>query len=267
MINGWQGVALNQAEDSANEIHSDRVAQQFGFRGGLVPGVTISAYLTQPAVTAWGLDFLHRGYAHVRVLAPLYDGEQFSVDILQQDEVSYKAQISQAGTLSATADVALPELAPTAPVRRGDPVGEKDFKPQRASLALFEELREQGCQAFRYHWRTKNNQPYVTDLSAVPDLLRVDGGGYANMNFILGTTNWVLATNAHMNPWMHLETRSQNYRAVAEGTALIAELEIADLFARKGHEFVDAQINLFDEANDECVCAIELRAIYQLRGA
>ena len=52
MISGWQGVAFNQAPDSANEIHGDRVAKQYGFRGGLVPGVTISAYLLHPAVEA-----------------------------------------------------------------------------------------------------------------------------------------------------------------------------------------------------------------------
>ena len=87
------------------------------------------------------------------------------------------------------------------------------------------------------------------------------------MNFLLGTSNWVLAANAHMNPWMHLETRSQNYRAVAEDTPLITELAISDLFNKKGHEFVDAEVNLFDEADGACVCAIKLRAIYKLRGA
>jgi len=267
MIEGWRGEALNLAEDSANEIHSDKVAKQFGFRGGLVPGVTISAYLIHPAVTTWGLDFLHRGYAHVRVSAPLYDGEPFAVDILEQSDSSYRAEITQADKISATAEVSLPELAPAAPTRRGDPVGDRSHKPTKATRAAFEQLKSDGCLAFRYRWREKNNEPYVQDIDAIPGLLRANGDGYANMNFLLGITNWVLSANAHMNPWMHLETKSQNYRAVAEGTSLIAEIIIADLTEKKGHEFVDAQINLFDEEDDTCVCAIELRAIYRLRGA
>ena len=266
MVSGWQGIALNQAEDSANEIHSDRVAQQFGFRGGLVPGVTISAYLMQPAVSAWGMAFLQHGYAHVRVQAPLYDGERFNVAIMTEDEHSYSAEIRQGGDVSATAGVRLAEVLRKAPSRRGDPVGDRDYRPPGASRDVFERLQREGCQAFRYHWRTRNNHPYVEDLDSIPDLLRPDRDGYASMNFLLGISNWVLSSNAHMNPWMHLETRSWNYRAVSEGTALIAELAINDLFERKGHEFVDAEINLYDEADDACVCAIELRAIYKLRG-
>ncbi len=267
MINGWQGIAVNQAEDSANEIHSDRVAQQFGFRGGLVPGVTISAYLIQPAVTAWGLDFLQRGAAHVRVVSPLYDGEAFDVKILEDDPTSYRAEITQADSVSATAEISLPELAARAPERRFDPVGDKNYKAPVASREVYEQLKANGCQAFRYRWRHKNNTPYVDDLNLIPELLRPDGGGYANMNFLLGCTNWVLSANAHMNPWMHLETRSQNYREVSYDTDLITEVSIEGLFEKKGHEFVDAQVNLFDEANDECVCAIEFRAIYKIRGA
>ena len=37
----WTGVAQNDATDSGNEIHDDRVARQYGFEGGLVPGITV----------------------------------------------------------------------------------------------------------------------------------------------------------------------------------------------------------------------------------
>ena len=38
--------AHNDAAASANKIHDDAVAQQYGFRGGLVPGVSVYAYMT-----------------------------------------------------------------------------------------------------------------------------------------------------------------------------------------------------------------------------
>ena len=91
MAEGWQGIALNTAPDSRNQIHGDEVAQQYGFQGGLVPGVTISAYLVQPAISAWGLDWLHRGSAHVRVNSPLYDGEAFDVAVESDSERDYRA--------------------------------------------------------------------------------------------------------------------------------------------------------------------------------
>ena len=43
------------------------------------------------------MNFLERGHAHVRVGAPLYDGEGFDVRVLEQDETSYLiAQLQQA---------------------------------------------------------------------------------------------------------------------------------------------------------------------------
>lgn len=268
MISGWSSVAFNQAQDSANEIHDDRVARQYGFRGGLVPGVTISAYLLHPGVVAWGKDFLDRGKGHVRVGKPLYDDEPFTVTILEQHNADYRAEITQPdGTVSATAEVSLPELAPVAPERRGDPCAEDGFVPPEASMTVFETLRSTGCRAFRYHWGSRHNmQTYIRDAEAVPDLIRVDGEGYANMAFLLGCSNWVLASNATMNPWVHLETRSQNYRAVPPDTAIVAEMSVTDFYEKKGHEFVDVTVNLFDESDDACLIAIDLRAIYKLRG-
>ena len=45
VVDNWTATAFNTAPDSRNEIHSDKVAKQFGFKGGLVPGVTVTAYL------------------------------------------------------------------------------------------------------------------------------------------------------------------------------------------------------------------------------
>ena len=40
--------AHNASIHSENKIHEDTVAKQYGFRGGLVPGVTVHAYMTRP---------------------------------------------------------------------------------------------------------------------------------------------------------------------------------------------------------------------------
>ena len=84
---------------------------------------------------------------------------------------------------------------------------------------------------------------------------------------MLGITNWVLSGNAIMNPWIHLQTESTFFKAVTDGTALVAECSIDDLFEKKGHEFVDAIVNVFEVSTNEPVMQARLRAIYQLRGA
>lgn len=268
MIKHWTGIAFNQDPESPNEIHGDALAQQYGFEGGLVPGVTISAYLTHPAVEAWGMDFLARGFAHVRVVSPLYDGEDFAVDIGEQTASGYTASLVRpGGTVSAHAQVSLTADPPAPPRRRGDAIAARDYAAPPASRDQFERLRDQGCLAYRFRWHSDHLMgTYLRERHDMPDLLRGDQA-YANMSFILGTSNWTADGNAHMNPWVHLETTSQNHAPIPAGTVIVAEMAITDLFAKRGHEFFDARVVLFDEEDDRCLTTIDLRAIYKLRGA
>ena len=116
MIKGWSAQAFNQEPNSPNEIHGDELARQYGFEGGLVPGVTVSAYLLQPAVEAWGMDFLNRGRAHVKVISPLYDGDQFQVDVTESGADHYQATLQRpGGNVCATVTTSLENA--TAPAR------------------------------------------------------------------------------------------------------------------------------------------------------
>ena len=89
--------------------------------------------------------------------------------------------------------------------------------------------------------------------------------GYAHLCFLLGCSNWILAGNAFMNPWVHLQTKSQNYRPVAMNTSLIAEMSVQDFYEKKGHEFIDVNVNLFVDKSLLCCMSINLIAIFKLR--
>ena len=84
MISNWTANAFNQVPNASNEIHGDRVAKEYGFKGALVPGATVAAYLIHPFVEAFGLAYLKSGYAHVRLHSPVYDGEYFEVEVAEQ---------------------------------------------------------------------------------------------------------------------------------------------------------------------------------------
>ena len=49
------------ADVTENKIHEDGLARELGFRGGLVPGVTVYAWMTHPVVAALGVPWLERG--------------------------------------------------------------------------------------------------------------------------------------------------------------------------------------------------------------
>ncbi len=71
--------AHNDAAASANKIHDDTVARQYGFRGGLVPGISVYAYMTYPLVHSFGEAWLTRGTAQVQFAKPIYAGDQVTV--------------------------------------------------------------------------------------------------------------------------------------------------------------------------------------------
>ena len=264
VMSNWQNVAYNQVPHSRNQIHGDEMAKQYGFKGGLVPGVTVSAYLLHPIVEKYGLAFLERGNARCRVNSPLYDGETFMVRSSEVDGLFSSVLERDDGTPLATAEVRLPDVLPEPPVMRGDAAISGDAPP--ATRENMERLKESGGRSITYHWdETHEMSTYLRDRQAMAELFHEKG--YANPSYILGLSNWSLASNIYMNPWVHLETHLQNYSAIPKGTVVVAELSIADVFEKKGHEFVDADINLFDESDKSCLASIRLRAIYHLRGS
>jgi hypothetical protein len=263
----WGGVAFNPVPESENRIHSDEVARAYGFRGGLVPGVVVSAYLLHPAAVAWGREFARRGRAHARVDSPVYDGEHFRVEVRDATPQRYDAQlVDERGVARARARVELPDEVAEPPRRRGDPLLTRGAERPRASRALMERLRESGLGALRARWDERAEiTRYLREASGMAPVYAEQG--LANPAFLLGLTNWALAGNVRMNPWLHLETDCHCFDAIPPGTRLVVESTIADLFAKQGHEFVDVDVAVFDAADDRALAAIRLRAIYRLRGS
>lgn len=263
----WQATAFNQSADSSNQIHSDEMAKAYGFKGGLVPGVTVSAYLIHPAVEAWGSDWLNYGAAKVIVEKPLYDGYDFTVDLTDTSETSYQATLTdQEGTKNASGTVCLNMDAPTPPTMRGDTPLDKNQPVVNATRETMEKLQELGMKALQIPWSEDSNMAtYLKDRQAMPHLHNFAGPAYANAAFMLSLSNWVLARNAYMNPWIHLQTESQNYAVVENNTVLHAECDIRDLFEKKGHQFVDLNVDVYALETAQPVMTTMLRAIYQLK--
>ncbi len=263
----WQARAFNQVVDSSNQIHSDAMAQAYGFKGALVPGVTISSYLMHPAVLAWETDWLSRGWARVVVNKPLYDAYEFEVQVSDVSANAYRAElIDQEGTRVASGDMRLTDDLPTPPKRRGDPYLVRGATVPDVSRTVLEGMQTRGMGALPVSWDAVHPMAtYLVDMDAMPALLRFDGAGYANGAFMLGLSNWVLAGNVYMNPWVHLQTESQFFAPVSSQTELIVECAVADLFDRRGHQFVDARVDVYRAEDDTAVMTALLRAIYRLR--
>jgi hypothetical protein len=122
------------AVDSSNRIQDDEYARRYGFRAGLVPGVSIFAYMSRPLIELMGRDWLERGSAEVHFLRPIYEGEEIrvsgSISSISGDgalSLDYRASNNQ----GATCGIGVAKLPPKKP--EPEPSFE-DYPPGRAKL-------------------------------------------------------------------------------------------------------------------------------------
>ena len=139
----WAAEALNTTPDSKNEIHGDKLAKEFGFKGGLVPGVTISAYLLHPVIEKWGIEWLNNGFAKCMITSPLYDKEKFEVIAEDVSEEKILTTLNKSDqTISANAEAALSKNSLKPPKRRGDTIASQDYVGPQATKDTWEKLKK-----------------------------------------------------------------------------------------------------------------------------
>src|SRR5262249_12524494 len=71
--------ALTPEEPPENKIHEDGLARQYGFKGGLVPGIIMYAWMTHPVAEAFGEEWLNRGAFDTRFAKPIYYEEAATI--------------------------------------------------------------------------------------------------------------------------------------------------------------------------------------------
>ena len=91
----WSVHAKNLPEHARNPIHTDEGGRAAGFDGALVAGVTIYAYLTNPVLTFWGIDWLREGSSVVEFKSPVLADELVEcVTVLNQGSLDVNATVN-----------------------------------------------------------------------------------------------------------------------------------------------------------------------------
>ncbi len=92
-------VARNTAAGEAGSIHDDAYAARMGYRGGLVPGVTLLAQCTPTLIDTFGEAWPERGRLRARFVRPAYDGETLAlraaVERAEGDDVTLACRIER----------------------------------------------------------------------------------------------------------------------------------------------------------------------------
>ena len=261
--------ATMPADSSENKIHEDHLAREMGFRGGLVPGVTVYAWMTHPVVAALGPAWLDRGSFSVRFSKPVYFGERARVHsgvaARSGEGITFQVRVlNEGGEICATATMALPHTRPpggpdlsaypAAPLSEERPPVSRAILASRTVLGTPElYLDEATARAF---------------LDRVGESLPLYAGprARAHPGLYLDQANKALSRNVRVSPWIHAESHAQHLGRAHVGERLETRATVKSLYERKGHEFVELDLLLVAEGARP-VASIRHIAIYQLRGA
>jgi acyl dehydratase len=227
--------AYNTATASSNKIHDDAVAREYGFRGGLVPGVDVYAYMTHLPARLWGIEWLESGSMSARFVRPVYDGERVTVtgelsgremrlEVTGPDGVARASGRAALGAQAANGPVpargSVPDVRPPASARSlrpGTVLGSLD--------AVFDAAR-----ATEY-------------LAAVGERLTIYAEAtVAHPGWLLRFANSVLSANVVLGPWIHVSSDVGLLGVVSHGQTIDVRGEVVGEYERSGHRFVELDV-------------------------
>ncbi|MCY4591911.1 MAG: hypothetical protein OXE86_15400 [Alphaproteobacteria bacterium] len=250
--------ALNLAANSENRIHDDAVARRFGFKGGLVPGVEVYAYMTNPVLRHFGVDWLRSGMVECRLMKPVYDGREAVASARPDGEGGLDLAVWSEGIACASGRASLPQAPagtrteiPHAPITGERPPASPESLPVGAVLGTFVEEMTPGLM-----------EEYLEGARETLELYR--DARLVHPGWILRLANRALTENVTLGPWMHVGSTVRNLDSVSWGEQLQARSRVTRNHEHRGHLFVELDVEVLRD-DGTAVARIDHVSIYRPR--
>ena len=209
------------------------MAAQYGFRGGLVPGITVYGYMTVPVIN-YAPQWLERGSFDVRFIQPTYDGDDVIIRAELNDDASIHVTAGREdGTICARVTAGLSSSSQPPPLIPEHVLPADRPAPSRDNVIP--------------------GAPLGTVVATLDSLDPHD---------LLLFSNQVLMQNYTLGPWIHARSEITNWSLARVGDTISARGRIHDRYDSKGHEFLVADITL--ETNGRLLQTVRHTAIYKL---
>ena len=227
----------NPSTQSENRMHSDDVARQFGFKGGLVPGVTVFSHMTQPVVARHGEAWLARGMADVSFGKPAYEGELLTIHTADSTERSHTLTcLNPQGIELARMSAMLPPTSAQADAR-GDIL---PASPLHTRPTVTWDLMEinKPFPALAWTPTREENLEWCRDSRDELPLYHEGSAPLLHPGLILRQANYVLRKRFVIPAWIHAASRITFYEALHVGPDYEVRAIPEEKWNHKGHEFV-----------------------------
>lgn len=229
-------------------MHSDDVALTYGFKGALVPGVTVFSHMTQPLVAKYGAAWLERGSAEVEFSKPAYEGELLSVSTVPGAE--------EDSHVLTCANEQCVELARMSAQLRSSPLAAADkhalLAPATATSQRPEvtwDLMEVGkpFPALAWNPTQADNLEWCADARDELSIYREGAAPVLHPGFVLRQANLVLRNRFTLPAWIHTGSRISFHAAARVGGTFEVHAIPEEKWQRKGHEFVRLYVCILRE--------------------
>jgi hypothetical protein len=251
------------ADDSGNRIQDDEFARHYGFRAGLVSGLSVFAYMTRPPVEFAGRDWLERGSADVRIVSPVYEGEEIRIGGTVSSEnkegalsLEYQAANNQ-GTVCGIGTAQLPAAAPVPEPSIDDyPAGRtKLHRPiSLESLQVGENLSPIVSEfTWSIHWQYCRKA--IRDLHPIYEKALHPG-------WLAGRAGHILAANYAIPAWIDVACQVQFFHLQEEECLVETRGRVHSKFERDGDRFIVLDLAVF--APTRCLATLRNTAIFRI---
>ena len=253
----------NTHASSENRMHSDEVAAKYGFKGALVPGVTVFSHMTHPLVARHGAAWLSRAIAEVAFFKPAYDGDLLRVEGERADDGGYTVTCkNEQGIELARMTARLREAPPAIDARSAV----EPSPPREKQLASWD-LMETGVPFPALAWNPTrdDNIQWCEDARDELPIYREGATPLLHPGFVLRQANMVLRNRFTLPAWIHTASTIRFNSAAHAGDALEVRAIPEEKWRHRGHEFVRLYVCV--RRAEQVLAEIVHTAIFQPRTA
>ncbi len=255
----YEVVARNFSEASENRIHSDEIAQKYGFKGALVPGVAVYGHLTYPLAAALGESWLACSVDNLRLIKPAYHGDTLLLALASEGAHHTVTCHNANGELLAQVTSEMPDELPQP---HDLATFGTDYKhPERVVIGWDNVIAGQPYAPWQVTVTPQINAKYTGEVA---DTLPLYENGLAHPHFLQSIANTALTNEYTMPTWMHVGTETRHRAAVRVGDELTVRSATLERWERKGHEFIKAYVSVW--RGDELTTDMLHTAIYKVAG-
>jgi hypothetical protein len=239
-----------------NRIHTTAGAQEYGFKGAFVGGVTLYAWCIPTVVQALGEEWLDDGWIDVRFRRPTYPGTRVTVRMAPTDDgsgTSTFAAVKDDGEASIVGQAGLgtaPWLGDLTETPFAPP--EPDGGP-RPFLTLEGAPIGQRLNSYQYG---PNTPPAETSGASLAEIISLETSGGAVLHPAVVARQMIallMRSYDYGHPAIHVSSHIQNFARIPAGEDVVACGTFVDAYERNGQHVAVLDADIYSLSGERLV--------------